>query len=72
MCSLLRQYKHDLEPEEISTVIFAADEKRGDDAVYACGWNCKVLVWEDLDDDADVVSGVCGRQEHLLGVICGG
>ena len=53
--SLLREYKHDLDPEEISTVIFAADEKRGDDAVYGAGWNCKVLIWDDADDVNDVV-----------------
>ncbi|KAJ9529394.1 hypothetical protein QJQ45_013762 [Haematococcus lacustris] len=54
--SKLRQFVHNEAKEEISTVIFAADEKRDSDAVYAAGWNGKVFVWEDADDDADVVT----------------
>ena len=30
------------EPLEVATVVYAADEKRNADAVYAAGWNAKV------------------------------
>ncbi len=36
-------------------VLFAADEKRESDAVYAAGWNGKVFVWQDDDQDNDVI-----------------
>ncbi|KAG2424023.1 hypothetical protein HXX76_014847 [Chlamydomonas incerta] len=61
--SLLRQYKHDEEPLEVSVVVYAADEKRNADAVYAAGWNCKVFVW----DDADTVSGVVDEYRTFEG-----
>ncbi|GAX72651.1 hypothetical protein CEUSTIGMA_g107.t1 [Chlamydomonas eustigma] len=53
--SKLREYAHDDEKLEIVSVIFAADEKRESDAIYAAGWNCKVFVWEDLDDDNETI-----------------
>ncbi len=40
--SKLREYAHNDEKLEIVTVIFAADEKRESDAIFAAGWNCKV------------------------------
>ncbi|KAG1667639.1 hypothetical protein FOA52_004666 [Chlamydomonas sp. UWO 241] len=53
--SKLREYAHGEEELEIVTVLFASDEKRESTAVYAAGWNAKVFVWEDLDDDDDVL-----------------
>lgn len=41
----------------MSTVVYAADDKRSSDAVYAAGWNCKVFVWEDQETESGVVSG---------------
>ncbi|KAG2439805.1 hypothetical protein HYH02_010440 [Chlamydomonas schloesseri] len=61
--SLLRQYRHDDEPLEMSVVVYAADEKRNADAVYAAGWNCKVFVW----DDADTLSGVVDEYRTFEG-----
>lgn len=49
--SLLREYVHDDEQLEITTVLFAADEKRFTDTVYAGGWNCKVYLWQDEDEE---------------------
>eukprot|EP00879_Flechtneria_rotunda_P007606 GHRR01007977.1.p1 GENE.GHRR01007977.1~~GHRR01007977.1.p1 ORF type:complete len:676 (+),score=279.33 GHRR01007977.1:4210-6237(+) len=49
--SALRSFAHDQDPLEISEVLFARDEKRGADTVYAAGWNAKVFVWEDQDKD---------------------
>jgi len=40
--SRLKEFTHSEEKEEITSVLFAADEKRESDAVYAAGWNCKV------------------------------
>jgi WD repeat-containing protein 49 len=48
--SLLRTYKHDEEPKEISKVFYIQDEKRGQECVYAAGWNRKVFIWEDADE----------------------
>lgn len=65
--SLLREYKHHDEPLEIATVMFAADEKRGADAVYAAGWNCKVFVWEDADEDVvDEYRTYEGHREDIV------
>jgi hypothetical protein len=35
-------FKHDLEQLEVTCVLFARDDKRGSDSVYAAGWNQKV------------------------------
>lgn len=48
--SLLRTYTHDGELLEISKVFYVQDEKRGQECVYAAGWNRKVFIWEDADE----------------------
>lgn len=40
--SKLKEFRHDEEKEELTAVLFVADEKRESDAVYAAGWNSKV------------------------------
>jgi WD40 repeat protein len=40
--SLLKEFRHSEEKEELTAVLFVADEKRESDAVYAAGWNAKV------------------------------
>ena len=40
--SRLKEFAHTEEKEEFTAVLFAADEKRESDAIYAAGWNCKV------------------------------
>lgn len=37
-----RSFEHDLDKLEVTCVLFARDEKRGSDSVYAAGWNKKV------------------------------
>ena len=47
---------------QVTTVLFASDEQRESDTVYAAGWNCKIFVWEDQDEDvvrAPVYLAVC-------------
>lgn len=39
---MLYRFAHDQEPLEICEVLFAWDEKRGGDVVFAAGWNAKV------------------------------
>jgi WD40 repeat protein len=48
--SLLRTYTHNEDPLEISRVFYVQDEKRGQECVYAAGWNRKVFIWEDADE----------------------
>lgn len=49
--SMLRMYTHDDEqPQEISRVFYVQDEKRGQECVYAAGWNRRVYIWEDVDE----------------------
>ena len=49
--SMLRMYTHDdEESREISRVFYVHDEKRGQECVYAAGWNRKVYIWEDMDE----------------------
>lgn len=49
--SMLRMYTHDEEkPQEISRVFYVQDEKRGQECVYAAGWNRKIYIWEDMDE----------------------
>jgi WD40 repeat protein len=55
--SLLRRFVHPLHKQEITCLMFCSDEKRGLDSVYAAGWNCRVFVWE--DDNEEVVRGRC-------------
>lgn len=44
-------YTHDEEqPKEISRVFYVQDEKRGQECVYAAGWNRKIYIWEDMDE----------------------
>lgn len=51
----------------MTAVLFARDEKRGSDAVYAAGWNCKVFVWEDQDEDVvDEYRTFEGHREDIL------
>ncbi|KAF5835754.1 WD40-repeat-containing domain protein [Dunaliella salina] len=49
--SRLKEFAHGEEKEELTAVLYAADEKRESDAVYAAGWNCKVFVWLEEDND---------------------
>lgn len=37
-----RRFSHDQEALEVCEVLFAWDEKRDGDVVYAAGWNAKV------------------------------
>jgi hypothetical protein len=37
-------FEHDQEQLEVTCVLFARDDKRGSDSVYAAGWNQKVGV----------------------------
>ena len=37
-----RSFQHDQQQLEVTCVLFARDEKRGSDSVYAAGWNRKV------------------------------
>ncbi|GIL56855.1 hypothetical protein Vafri_12156, partial [Volvox africanus] len=67
--SLLRQYKHEEEQLEVTTVDYAADEKRHADSVYAAGWNGKVFVWDDMDTPSGVVTEYRtfeGHREDIL------
>lgn len=48
---MLRKYTHDEDHLEVTTVLFAGDDKRESDMVFAVGWNCKLFVWEDADED---------------------
>lgn len=48
---MLRKYTHNEDHLEITTVLFAGDDKRESDMVFAAGWNCKLFVWEDKDED---------------------
>lgn len=46
VAALLCRFAQDKEPLEICEVLFAWDEKRGGDVVFAAGWNAKVgLLW---------------------------
>lgn len=40
--SRLKEFVHDEDKEELTAVLYAADDKRETDAVYAAGWNKKV------------------------------
>lgn len=40
--SRLKEFRHSEEKEELTAVLFVADDKRESDAVYAAGWNSKV------------------------------
>uniref|UniRef100_A0A7S0WPJ8 EF-hand domain-containing protein n=1 Tax=Chlamydomonas leiostraca TaxID=1034604 RepID=A0A7S0WPJ8_9CHLO len=62
--SRLRSYTHGEEGQELSMVLFAADEKRESDAVYAAGWGGKVYVWEDDDDDHDTITSYRTYEGH--------
>jgi len=62
--SKLREYAHGDKEMEIVAVVFAADEKRDCDSVYAAGWNTKVYVWEDMDDDEDVLRSYRTYEGH--------
>lgn len=42
LCCADCSFKHDQEPLEVSEVLFAWDEKRSGDVVFAAGWNAKV------------------------------
>ncbi|GIL84419.1 hypothetical protein Vretimale_15893 [Volvox reticuliferus] len=67
--SLLRQYQHEEEQLEVTTVDYAADEKRHADSVYAAGWNGKVFVWDDMDTPSGVVTEYRtfeGHREDIL------
>jgi hypothetical protein len=55
-------FQHDQPQSEICCVLFARDEKRGSDAVYAAGWNRKVFVWQ--DEDAAVVGQYRSFEGH--------
>ncbi|WIA12480.1 hypothetical protein OEZ85_012515 [Tetradesmus obliquus] len=66
--SMLRSFAHDQEPLEVSEVLFERDEKRGSDTLYAAGWNAKVFVWEDADED--VVTAYKTYEGHQEDIQC--
>ena len=49
--ALLREYQHDSEQVELSTVVFAQDTVRGLRVVLASGWHARIFQWPDNDDD---------------------
>ncbi|GFR43071.1 hypothetical protein Agub_g4078 [Astrephomene gubernaculifera] len=67
--SLLREYKHDEEELEVSTVEYAADEKRNADSVFAAGWNCKVFVWDDMETTSGMVTEYRTFEGHREDII---
>jgi hypothetical protein len=44
-CAATYRFSHDQEALEVCEVLFAWDEKRGGDVVYAAGWNAKVCLY---------------------------
>ena len=55
--SMLREFSHDRETKEVSCIAYVVNEKRGQERVYAAGWNQSVFVWEDADE---VCPAACG------------
>ncbi|KAF8071365.1 hypothetical protein HT031_001449 [Scenedesmus sp. PABB004] len=47
----LRSFVHNQAPLEVCEVLFARDDKRGADTLFAAGWNTKVFVWEDTEGE---------------------
>lgn len=48
--SLLREYRHGEARREVTCLAYVHDAKRGQERVYAAGWNRKVFVWEDAEE----------------------
>lgn len=65
-------YTHDdEESREISRVFYVQDEKRGQECVYAAGWNRKVYIWEDMDEVGFPNAPLLGIPYKMPAVLCG-